>query len=476
MKNAKVILKLMASMYLVLFLIVSLSIPTVALEISEIMYNPIGEDNKYEFIELFAEELTNISSAEFEGITFKFPENYSFKGYLVLARSDEYFKDRYGLKVNFTFSGSLSNAGETITLTMPISSNYSENQSTNDAWMTILNVTYSDLSDPGYSLIFSQKQAFSSKILHGTPGRGENVTREAKEGKEKEEESNEGDDDGAEDNPECSEILEKLKLDFKINNTVLSPGQKLAFYPKIGLSKEMIFELDYWIENSKQETAKKLSTTRNLYKKTFTPKTGKTEVFFIKGRARVYCKGNEEYIKELNVSKSFVFLNDDPFLVLRSKNKPKFGSNLTIDIEGNLQNVLSIKLGNLTSLKIDTKKEYFNQVISLALPSDCVTKYPPRYYDLEISTDTKTILERVNIRSSRCPKPTHDLKELAQGVDINQQSKSFKNSSKISPTITDLGRVENTKKSNHNSSIPIAYYAFFGLSLVGNVILMWKDG
>lgn len=82
---------------------------TAAVIVSEIMANPAGSDSNYEYLELFAANNTNVSGWYFEGIDYTFAENTSIHGYFVLGKSEV-------PQANDSFSGSLSNSGESILL------------------------------------------------------------------------------------------------------------------------------------------------------------------------------------------------------------------------------------------------------------------------------------------------------------------------------------------------------------------------
>ena len=93
----------------------STNIPNI--KVSEIMYNPLGDDTKYEFIEIFMGENingTNLSTIYIEGISFSFPNtiwNSPTPTYLPIARSKEGFEERYNFSPYSTFREALTNSG-----------------------------------------------------------------------------------------------------------------------------------------------------------------------------------------------------------------------------------------------------------------------------------------------------------------------------------------------------------------------------
>ena len=90
-----------------------------AIILSEIMYNPIGDDSIYEYIELYNNETNeiNLSDINITGINIErknltIGKNQTF---VIAAKKNlTLFKERYGYFPNLTFSGSLSNTGEKI--------------------------------------------------------------------------------------------------------------------------------------------------------------------------------------------------------------------------------------------------------------------------------------------------------------------------------------------------------------------------
>jgi len=95
---------------------------TGAVEISEIFYNPDGQLEGFEFLELRNTSSNTIDLSGWElspGVTFTFPAGTSIEGngYVVLAQEIAAFEAEYGFTPTGEFSGALSNGGETLTLT-----------------------------------------------------------------------------------------------------------------------------------------------------------------------------------------------------------------------------------------------------------------------------------------------------------------------------------------------------------------------
>jgi len=88
--------------------------------ISELLYNPAGNDNDFEYVEIYGENET-VTGWYFEGIDFVFP-NLTIQGYAVIANTPHEdgefndFFDAYGVNTSFEFDGSLKNTGELIIL------------------------------------------------------------------------------------------------------------------------------------------------------------------------------------------------------------------------------------------------------------------------------------------------------------------------------------------------------------------------
>jgi len=142
--------------------------------ISEIMYNPEGNDFDFEYIEIYGEE--NLSGWSFEGINFIFPDNVTINGYEVISNTlfdegeDNDFLDRYPeTECRFEYTGSLLNTGETIILR------------DNEGKIKDV-VTYGDWAIENYSLekvnlfgLSSDPDNWAMSNFGGSPGRENSV-------------------------------------------------------------------------------------------------------------------------------------------------------------------------------------------------------------------------------------------------------------------------------------------------------------
>lgn len=95
------------------------------LQLTEIQYNPIGQNGiagkEFEFIELKNNSKTpmNLTSCRFiDGISYAFPKGTVIEpdNFIVLASSSFSFSQRYGMAASGEYEGQLSNGGERITL------------------------------------------------------------------------------------------------------------------------------------------------------------------------------------------------------------------------------------------------------------------------------------------------------------------------------------------------------------------------
>jgi len=211
-------------------LILLLLLPTVhgAVYLSEIMYNPSGNEFDFEYVELYGQG-DNVSSWSFEGIDFTFPENSTINGFAVIANTayedgeNNDFYDRYGFNTSFDYTGSLLNGGESIVL--------------RDADGKIVEIVdYSDEAGEDHSLErVSRKEKASDplnwkeSVLGGTPGKENSVSQ----------------------NDTCD-----WELSLLMNESVsLDPSWKFKASRIEGEGK-VNFSIKHWVEDSKGKIVK----------------------------------------------------------------------------------------------------------------------------------------------------------------------------------------------------------------------------
>ncbi len=122
--------------------------------ISEIMYNPITDDDRDEFVELYnrSGSPVNLSGWRFtDGISFRIPTNTTLPpgGYLVVAKDLAHLLPKYpNLSTANTigdYDGALANSGERLVLSKPdqvVSTNEFDQLVTNTIWIAVCEVPY----------------------------------------------------------------------------------------------------------------------------------------------------------------------------------------------------------------------------------------------------------------------------------------------------------------------------------------------
>jgi hypothetical protein len=247
--------------------------------INEIMYNPSGNDNDFEYIELYGEG-DNISGYYFEGIEFIFPKNSSIIEYVIIANTlnesgeDNDFIDRYNnMSRVFEFKGSLLNSGETIILR-------------DDKDKIIDIVTYYDWSSENHSIERIDMEDYSSdpdnwaeSVNGGTPGKENSVTE--KEG--------------------CD-----WQLEIVMNESISEkPKWQIRAEKKKGEGKANM-TIQHWIEDSLGRRVKNYSdiVAENILTRKTSSKYGPS----LKGGEGYYIKANISKIncKEIELLNNFV--------------------------------------------------------------------------------------------------------------------------------------------------------------------------
>ena len=158
----------MKKLVLFLILLVSVSLVKADIRINEIMYNPEGNDNNKEFVEIFYHSFTNLSD-------YVIGDGKSNDSLTLL----QYFNNSYALIVEEAFNYDNINAS-VYSVGTTIGNNLGN---TEDAVMLFLNnslidkVEYSDdkADGNGYSLEYYDNEWYESVELNGTPGKENSV-------------------------------------------------------------------------------------------------------------------------------------------------------------------------------------------------------------------------------------------------------------------------------------------------------------
>ncbi len=252
-----------------------------ALRINEIMYNPSGNEFDFEYIELYSEQMINLTNYYFEGIDFVFP-GYEFSGYLIIANTandtgpNNDFRDRYGFDADFEFGGSLSNSGETLIL-------YDSNG-------TIVNdASYTNSAKEDYSLEFDGSEFREGQSANGTPGRENSAIRELIS--ETNTESNENNFSGCD-----------VSISVSADKYLYEEGETVRFSPLIkGEPGE--FEIEYYVTDINLNIIKNKQVTNNKNEKSFTPSIDeKDRIFFIHMNITPECEDNNQTNNYANAS------------------------------------------------------------------------------------------------------------------------------------------------------------------------------
>ena len=545
---------LILSFVILIILIFSSIVESV--EISEIMYNPEGDDSLYEFLEMHSENHTDLSNFIFEGIDFTFPYNYTFEGIIILASSNEGFSERYNFSPNFTYKGTLKNSGESLILHNNIT--------------ILLNVSYSDSVKEGHSLEFNGTDYYAGD-LYGSPGAIKKRISIVK--------YNETYNETGDQSVNKSEVKEDKKdnieseiescdpqLDFEFDKEIYVTGDTVYFSPIIkGLKKNSVYELTYHIEDSSGRIVKKKISTQNSEKKRYTPAiNGRYEVQYLRAELITDCV---DY--SVNKSKAIVIQNKDEeiFSIINMPSFINYGDNLEFSIEiladlsrNNSSSNLTVTLRNILDFSFDPG-DYFKGKISVKVPDECRIDTYTGKSNLIIEYNQNTVTKEIIILpSKKCNLPTikrvyrlsrdlaeknnisvyvsFDLKNVVENdtmhIFYGSQHYSRKLDYEISPLAISVnlekgnktvhvellrgsnildaedmelsveGNGENDENKGNNiviqsdekqgemfkneiglsekeqsngvmPQIPRLYYLIFGISVVGNVFLLWKS-
>ncbi|MBW3013382.1 lamin tail domain-containing protein [Candidatus Woesearchaeota archaeon] len=393
-------------------------------QISEIMYDPVGDDYDFEFIELYTNETEDISNYRFEGIDFQFPGNTTITGYLVIANTLADFQQRYpDVSIEFEFKGALSNSGETIALL-------------NEMNKIVDSVSYEPIADQGYSLELYNNTFIPSNQLHGTPGSAYVVTEDT--------ELNETNEATSNHTNSCD-----LSLDIYLDKLIFQNNEKVQYKPLIyndsffaqGEEQDIDYVIEYFIEDAIGNIVRSSSNTTNTNTKTFTPDIDEMDkVFFI--TMTVFPECNDTNPENNKAIKSFYVINNIsqlPKIEIKSinlgtDNKIKFGETLKATIlvqRGNSsKKTVSLQVEDISEtvkLNIDSKNE--NEfTIPMQLDSNCDDDFSDGLYDLVIEGFDLTVKTAVNVEGkvkSQCS--SVKIEENPEKTEINKESENKTN-------------------------------------------------
>jgi hypothetical protein len=367
-------------------IILTLASAVNGIRISEIMYDPVGNDYDYEFVELYSNKSEDISNYYFEGID-----------YLVVANTKTDFQMRYeNISVEFEYKGSLSNSGETLSLL--------------DAKDSIIDrFSYEPIADEGYSLEFYNNSFVPSNRLHGTPGSEFVVIDE-------EEVLNET-------NSSCD-----VSLDISLDKFIFQNNEKVKFKPVIfndslTVAGEIIdadYTIEYFIEDVNGNYIRSPKNTTNTNTKTFTPDIDEMDkVFFLNMFIHPEC--NDTNLDNNLAIKSFYVINNISLTPNIEIKKVNLGTDNKVKFGETAKATISIRRGNSSKktvyvyiediserikLSIDTKAET-EFTIPIQLEPNCNDGFNDGSYDLTVEGFDLTVKTAVNVEGkmkSRCQK------------------------------------------------------------------------
>ena len=492
-----------------------------SIRINEIMYNPAGDDYDFEFIELYSNEIINISNYYFEGIDFIFPENSTLNNYLVIVNtcndSGDYndFFDCYQINCSFEYQGTLSNNGETIILFSP------------DGGIAT-QVNYSDTAPENYSLELTSNGWLVSEIEGGTPG-SENSHLFSSVNSTINESLNEtvnntnttiNNSVNVTNNNtnvtinntinETSNTIVNETLNLTDNNSInttniacdhslkietdkinFSNGEQIKF-GHIITNKTDSYQIEYWIEDLFGTIVKSKRNTTNTNEKSYTPNINeKDKILVIRNILYVEC--NDTNLSN-NYAEKLVFVVNNEYSEEKEDenekkssqtnkqekiSKPKISSfyTLTKNFEANktikfFSYISNSGPGSEFSLFFNHDSQLI-QTQNLALQEDEVKR---------VSFET-TLKKGNNSFSLKLHKNNYlvDYKELSIFVNDTEtfKNKSIKVDNKgeekfINNTRLQLDIKKEIDEGKLKKKSSIAYYIFLGLSVVFNAILIWK--
>ncbi|MBN1377581.1 lamin tail domain-containing protein [Candidatus Woesearchaeota archaeon] len=353
-----------------------------ALRINEIMYNPAGNDNNKEFIEIYGtNNLTNYIIGDSETNDSLIIINYNNKS-------------NYSLIIEEGFNISLVNCS-VFSAGSSIGNNLNNDEDSIYLYYNgtlIDNANYADSAEENYSLEFFNNSFKPSLIKGGTPGKINSYYFMNKTN------NTNASDNENNINGECNitlgiEIKETKKY-FPVYN-----NKETIEFCNIIEPDAYSFEIEYWVEDLFGNIIKKPYNTTNSNKKSYTPSIEEEEkVLIIKNRLlSINCSNinnktsSEKYVIVKNENDA---LDEDSHIEIKEANPEdiKFGETLFIDLKaykGNTnKNVIYVyikgeeKISETTKIYLKSKYMEYEFTIPLKLKDNCKRKYNDGEYEI----------------------------------------------------------------------------------------------
>jgi len=268
--------------------------------ISEIYYNPDGTDSGNEWIEIYNNgDSTNLSTWKFfeneikHNLIFESASILEKESFGIISDNIENFKNNYpeynGLLIKSTFS--LKNTGEVLSLL-------------NQNLTTVFKVTYNTFDNyPGTEIINLNEKPYVWDKSIGTPGSKYIIINDNENNITQDYENSTNQDTNNETNfsnnneiiNENNEILDcTISLNIETEKKIYENGETIEFYNKLS-DTSYDFIIEYWIEDLYGKILKEKRETKNLAKKTFTPKNKDEKTIVIKSTLKsINCNNKNE--------------------------------------------------------------------------------------------------------------------------------------------------------------------------------------
>ncbi len=353
-----------------------------AVRINEIMYNPGGNDNNKEFIEIYgtnnlSDYLIKDSETNDSLSLLKFKNNSDYS--LIVEEGFDFFAVNCSVfSAGSSIGNGLNNDKDSIFL-------YYNNT-------MIDNYSYINSIDENYSLEFFNDSFKKSLTEGGTPGKINSYNFMNKTN------NTDNPDDKNNLSDECNITLSIEIKDTNNSFPVYNNKETIEFYNNIE-PDIYFFEIEYWVEDLFGNIIKKHYNTSNNNKKSYTPSIdGNEKALIIKNRLLwVNCSNinnktsSERYIIIKN--KDFT-LNEDSSIEIKEINSEdiKFGETLFIDLKvykGNTnKKVIYVyakgeeKISETTKIYLNSEYTDYEFGIPLRLKDNCKRKYDDGEYEL----------------------------------------------------------------------------------------------